>query len=628
MKTIFQLVLIASCLFLFCRPAIAQTPDLGTFLERPLPAHPRLFFKDAEKEALTAKIEAEPLLKNVYQFLLENAAALKTLEPEKRVKVGKRLLGVSRAVLQRVSYLAFAYRMTGDEEALRRAEQEMLAVAAFEDWNPSHFLDVAEMTAALGIGYDWLYAGLSPESRAIIRTAIVEKGLRTSMKGGGWTKSVNNWNQVCHGGLVVGALAVQEDEPALAKDIIERALANVPRAMAEYEPDGVYPEGPSYWGYGTTYNVVMIAALESALGTDFGLGAKSGFLKSAQFYLQATSPAGLYFNYSDCGERGDASAAMQWFAGRLHDPALLWNQRKPLEAYGEAVSERKGSADRMLPLLLVWGQRMPEFTPPQALSWKGDGRTPVAILRTGWNENDAYLAIKGGSPGTNHAHMDAGSFVLEMSGVRWAIDLGSQGYESLESKGVDLWNKSQQSQRWSVFRLNNRSHNTLVVNDALQAVDGNAPIQSFSADKEAPKAVVDLSPVYQGQLESSRRGARLTSNTALIQDEVKPLDGPVSVRWGLLTHAAVEISPQEPALALLRLNNKTLMLRVLSPRNAALILVDTENPPQSYDAKNPDTRMICFETNLNTSEPQTLAVFLSVEGAPGTIPDLAPLDEW
>lgn len=44
-------------------------------------------------------------------------------------------------------------------------------------WNPSHFLDVAEMTGGLAIGYDWLYDDLSPESREKIRQAIVAKGL-------------------------------------------------------------------------------------------------------------------------------------------------------------------------------------------------------------------------------------------------------------------------------------------------------------------------------------------------------------------------------------------------------------------------------------------------------------------
>jgi hypothetical protein len=49
--------------------------------------------------------------------------------------------------------LAMAYHLSGDVEHVRRCEKEMLAAARFSDWNPSHFLDVAEMTFALAIGF-------------------------------------------------------------------------------------------------------------------------------------------------------------------------------------------------------------------------------------------------------------------------------------------------------------------------------------------------------------------------------------------------------------------------------------------------------------------------------------------
>lgn len=55
--------------------------------------------------------------------------------------------------------------MTGEKEYLRRAEKEMLAAASFIDWNPSHFLDVSEMSMGLAIGYDWLFNELLPDSR-------------------------------------------------------------------------------------------------------------------------------------------------------------------------------------------------------------------------------------------------------------------------------------------------------------------------------------------------------------------------------------------------------------------------------------------------------------------------------
>lgn len=76
--------------------------------------------------------------------------------------------------------------------------------------------------------------------------------------------------------------------------------------------------------------------------------------------------------------------------------------------------------------------------------------------------------------------MDIGSFVMEADGVRWAMDLGLQDYNSLETKGVNLWGSGQNSQRWEVFRYNNFVHNTLTVNNQLQRVDGYAPITRSS----------------------------------------------------------------------------------------------------------------------------------------------------
>lgn len=54
-----------------------------------------------------------------------------------------------------------------------------------------------------------------------------------------------------------------------------------PKAMVGYGPDGGYPEGFGYWGYGTSFQVMLIAALESAFGTDNGLSQTPGFMESA-----------------------------------------------------------------------------------------------------------------------------------------------------------------------------------------------------------------------------------------------------------------------------------------------------------------------------------------------------------
>ena len=609
----------------FCGLSLAVAPasadvvqDLSTRLKQVPPSHPRLFFREAETADVKAKIDGDVLLSGAYAHVVAGADALMDAEPVKREKVGKRLLGVSRTCLQRVSYLAFAYRMTKNERYLKRAEKEMLAAAAFEDWNPSHFLDVAEMTAALAIGYDWCHDGLNPKARGAIRDAIIEKGLKTSLKGGGWVTTTHNWNQVCHGGLVLGALAVLEDCPELSERIVARAIENLPRAMNEYEPAGVYPEGPSYWQYGTTYNVVLISALESVLDSDFGLTSSQGFMKTPEFYLHATGPTDLYFNFSDCGTRGGTAPAMHWFAQRRQDPTLLWQEKVKLE--------RGASGGRLLPFLLLWGQPIDEIRPPRTLHWQGDGRTPVAIFRSGWHNEATYLGIKGGSPSTNHGHMDTGSFVLDMKGVRWALDLGGQGYHGLESQGIDLWNKRQNSERWTIFRLNNHSHNTLVVDGQLQKVKGKGTITRFSDGQDDPYAIVDMAPVYEGQLASALRGVRLLGESVLVQDEVRTLDRATSLRWAMVTQAEVTLDAE--GRATLSQGGQTVSLRVLSPANAQLTVYDIEKPPRDYDAENPNTRMVGFAVSLAASTAETLAVFVEPGDPSDTAPALDALEGW
>jgi hypothetical protein len=600
-----------------CSPTAIGSEEVQARLAQPLPAHPRLLLGPEGFDAVRKTIDGDPAMQRVWAFLHAEADALLVTEPVKREMAGKRLLGVSRECLQRVGTLAMAHGITGDARYAQRAEQEMLAAAAFSDWNPSHFLDTAEMTAALALGYDWLHGALSPEARTTIREAIVEKGLEISFPDPNWATTENNWNQVCHGGLTLGALAVFDEAPDLAKRVIARAVAKVPIAMKEYEPDGVYPEGPTYWVYGTSYNVLLIAALESALGSASGLDDRAGFMRSPHFYLHSAGPTGRFYNFADCREGAELSPAMHWFARRLNDPSLLWNER-PLLEHAEL------KMDRMLPFLLLWPPLPGDVAAPAATAWHGGGSTPVALMRSGWNASATFAAVKGGSPGANHAHMDSGSFVLDQNGVRWAVDLGLQDYLSLESRGVDLWNRTQDSERWSVFRLNNFSHNTLVVDGQLQRVKGNAPMTAFQAGPEVSHAIVDLTPVYEGQLASVQRGLWLAGESVLVQDDITAPGREVSVRWGMVTRAEVTLDATKPGRAVLAQEGQELLMRVLAPAGARLAVVNIETPPAEHDAKNPGTHMIVFETTLQAGASQRLAVAFGTE----TDYALVPLHSW
>ena len=72
---------------------------------------------------------------------------------------GVRLLYVSRRALSAVENMGFAYQMTGEQKYADGVIDVLMKVCgdAFPDWHPYHFLDTAEMAAAVAIGYDWCY---------------------------------------------------------------------------------------------------------------------------------------------------------------------------------------------------------------------------------------------------------------------------------------------------------------------------------------------------------------------------------------------------------------------------------------------------------------------------------------
>ena len=435
------------------------------------PSHPRLLVGDDGWAGLRQRAEADPMRGKITARIVADADWLMEQPPLEYHKTGRRLLSVSREGLQRVMLWSMARHLENDPRYAERAEREMLQLAAFHDWNPSHFLDVAEMTAALGLGYDWLFDDLGPESRETIRQAIVELGLNPGRDEGWWWKRRDiNWNQVCFGGLTLGALAIADENPEPARQLLESARAGIHHGLSAYVPDGLYPEGPGYWAYGTVYQCIMIDALRSALGTSWNLEDSQGFLESAKAQVQLTGPTGLFFNFFDGHAGPSLQPPMFWFARETGDPSLLHFQLPLLESMLQpsAADSRPAKGSGHLALIALWwaGTSDDRGAPDLPLSWKATGPNPVAVFRSSWTDPDAlYLACKGGRADLSHGHMDVGSFVLEADGVRWAIDLGNQSYHSLESKGIRLWDDGQKGQRWKVFRLNNRSHNTLTIND-------------------------------------------------------------------------------------------------------------------------------------------------------------------
>ncbi len=598
-------------------PSVTLEDVSGLIAEVPK-AHPRLLATSETFADLRKNIDASPARRGLADGVIAEAEALLKLKPATRRKQGRRLLGESRRVLKRTTTLGMAYHLTGDAAFVRRCEAEMGAVAGFSDWNPSHYLDVAEMTLAMAIGYDWLYSQLEPVKRAVIREAILDKGVRLPVKNKGYAgrmRATNNWGQVCSAGMVAGALATCEDEPELAAEIVHMGIHAVPRSMKAFAPNGSYPEGPGYWNYGTSFNVVLLALFESVLGSSFGLTGAPGFAETGAFPVLAYGPSGAFFNYADGGAGRGPQAAMWWLAHRFERPDFLLGERALLARQAARMKTGKsagGSACRLLAFALLWMDDDGEPTDIRMpLHWSSGGHVPITLHRSSWTDPDAsFVGLKAGSPSAPHGQMDTGSFVLDADGKRWAVDLGAEGYHGIESRGMNLWNSKQDSDRWKIFRQSNAGHNTLVIDGKLQVARGSAKVVRFSDAPESPYSVIDMSGVYRGQAKRVIRGVKmLQSAEILVQDELSGLEPGAEVRWGFITHGKCD-TPTEPAVALAQPGARMTVTR-LAPDQTAWTVIDTETPRNEWDSRNRGTRMLAFEAVAPDSGELTLAVLFT-----------------
>ena len=144
----------------------------------------------------------------------------------------------------------------------------------------------------------------------------------------------HNWNQVCNGGMGVGALAIGDEDPALCGEILQSAIKSLPLAMQHFAPDGAWNEGPGYWAYGTKYNVLLLAAMDTALGTDYGLSEIPGFALTGDFPSYFSGPIGRTFNCADSGDLEGGAEQIFWLAARFNHPGwaawqLQWVDAKP-----------------------------------------------------------------------------------------------------------------------------------------------------------------------------------------------------------------------------------------------------------------------------------------------------------
>jgi hypothetical protein len=582
------------------------------------PGHPRLCLTPESLATLRQDVFTVPVLRPPFEAMRDAADAAIGQAPVEFKVVGPRLLEQSQLCRRRVPTLALAYLLTGHEPYAERAIREMLSAAAFPHWNPAHFLDTAELTAALGLGYDWLFDFMSEDQRVAISAAIREKGLipglacyRGAEGYGWWTKSKGNWNIVCTGGLAVGALAVADEDPAAATEILQGGLATVRPAFNDFGPDGSWRDGPTYWSYTMEFIGLYMDALNTALGTMGDLERTLGLPEAGKFRVAMIGPTGRVFNFADAEEETAFSPATCWLA-RTFGCAFY------------VMEEWKRADDH--PLGLVWARQDPQAAAGLARDLRMDQvtgvsrftyfrRDEIGFLRSAWNDPQAlWLGFKGTDGSGDHRHLDAGSFVLEAAGRRWAVDLGPDDYNLPDYFG---------DKRWTYYRLATASHNTLLIGGRSQPPEARAPLVAFHAAEDDGRAILNLSACYPMARTVHRGFAMLGGNAVLVQDEVQA-EAPQEILWGMLTRATVSSAGSTVTL---EQDGQRLRGRILWPPAATFDTLSADAPPPQ--ARQADVRKLIVRLTGPASSVRLAVAFWPEQGGAEPPADaVRPLAEW
>lgn len=590
MKTkIYLITLVLSLAIVF--PALAQENSIP-MLDNPMSvkylkknlrkSQPRLVFNAAILKEVQKNMKTDPVLQSMYKAIQKNTESIFDKPLLERVVVGRRLLGTSREMLWRINMLGFVYLMEKDQRVLDRINDEVLAVCSFTDWNPSHYLDVAEMSMAVAFALDWTAGKLPKSTIETAKKALIEKGIKPSWPENGntpgWAYGTNNWNQVCNGGMIAASLSIAETDPELAAKTIWRALDGLPHSLVEYGPDGVYPEGSTYWAYGTSFSVTTAAMLESAFGSDFGHWNYPAFKESAVFRALSNTPSGWYYNFADCGDkRGEGGdIVLAWFATKSGNKQFYEKERFLISVDDtDAISRLAGAS-------MAWlAQYREKEGVKLPTAWKGEGSNPIVIFTGGENDShNYYFGGKGGRGMVNHGNMDGGSFIFELNGVRWSIDPGNQSYHELEKTGFDLWGRCQSCERWTLLTKNNYGHSTITVNDSLHRTEGLVTLKEFK-DGTNPEATFDMTETLKGQVKSAfRKFVKDSPVSVTIEDDIEFSENTKLITWHMITTA--DVKPVEGG-AILTQDGKELKLENLSHPQLDISIVSLYPAPLELD---------------------------------------------
>lgn len=359
--------------------------------------------------------------------------------------------------------LGFAYHATGDVRCATRLHEALLHYAGFSQWygpgsrlwNPPRQSELTTAHFLLGFasGYDALHDFLGEGDRATVRAAMVQLGIEPTLED--WVRPAtrihvldtmgHNWWSVCVSSAGVAALALLGDERRAGAwaDEVGRAMhewfdyrgsrqQNKPRS---FDRHGAFYEGVHYACYGLNDYLRFLIA-EASIRPGAGVVGHALVPKVAEFLAHASYPTSSEFltvNFGDAEKRTSCAETMRLlelagFGSAVTDWYLRHPLREPVSTPGWPIAPTNGTLVEQMLESQVEPRGGADLGLPCSILYRDVG---WALMRSSWEDNATLLGVKCGDT-WNHAHADAGHFVIFHGGEPLLIDAGASSYSRPE----------------------------------------------------------------------------------------------------------------------------------------------------------------------------------------------------
>lgn len=437
----------------------AHSPIIQAELARNV--HPRVFYGKQELDALKARLATDAIAQAEIArlskksdellevpFLSEEYANAAMTQHGNFYEIGSQLSNFA-------NHFSLMYSL-GETKYTPKMIDALLHYASFSAWTgpANQFrktpwqsdLSTTRILLAYAQAYDAMYDVITEADRKTIRTAMLNLGIRPLLAD--WLQDGarihaldsmgHNWWAVCTALAGVGLCAIYEDVPDWT-DMMEHILLSLAEfcdypgepllnKVANFDSQGMFYESCGYFNYGAGELCRFLCAYHRCF-KDHGESDFPILRQVGDAYLSLTYPTRgdertLYVNFGDSALRSPADVrdGMTLLPQYL---LILGLGNENLRRYYARSARKATIVDLLFPALLPSLDADAPVPDLPAIAFYPE--TGLAMLRHGDCVDGTLLSIRCGFT-WNHAHDDAGTFILMRNGEDILCDSGNVPY--------------------------------------------------------------------------------------------------------------------------------------------------------------------------------------------------------